>query len=279
MRGNFPIRVIHVAASILAGLIVAACNPSKLKTSDSLATNISVTAWSPFLPVPSSYNHLQHLADLNQKANSLVSTNKALFGQHAGSLPENSPFRALFGIPREVTANSSWWESGDQLCIYIVPTKSRQCLGQVKVNLHTGLIDSTYDVASLYIFSEIERRLRQVVPTRDEALRIFSNNLGDPPSPERQRATKSLLDALFLPPETQVQIQMSAPGGSNGGVGYLYLMTESVSSNESPVIARIVFPRPDFYLGGLSLSPRWTNLNTQKFLLDSQGIPYPGSNP
>ncbi len=267
----------RIAILVLAGACVCGCdrdNGSSKARSET--TNLAVVAWSPFLPTPKSYNHLKHLAELNEKASLLMATNKALFGQHSGRLPADSPFRWLFGIPGDIPARFSWWLSSiPEQGVSVVSTKTGQLLGDVRVDPRTGTIKSTHDVTSLFVLSEVKRRLRQVVPNREEALRLFGPPFGVGGSAERALAKKMLLDALFLPPDLEVEIQMSAPGGSNGGVGYLHLMLANSQDNESPYIARIVFPRPNFDLGGVVFSEQWVRLNTQGFLLDLERIPYP----
>ena len=241
------------------------------------ATNLAVIAWSPFLPAPKTYNHPRHLAELNQKASLLLATNKSLFGQHSGRLASDSPLRWLFGIPPEVPASFSWWLSSiPEMGIHVMSAKTGQLLGDVRIDPGTGLIKSTHDVSSLFVLSEIKRRLWQVVPNREEALRLFHGPFGGGQlSPEQQRAKRALLEALFLPPDLDVSIQMSAPGGTNGGVGYLNILFFSLSDNKSPYLIMITFPRPDFELGGVRFTAQWVHLNTQGFLLDTEGFPYP----
>jgi len=253
----------------------------------SLSTNLSVVVWSPFLPTPNSYRHLQHLGQLNQEANALIATNNSIFGQSsAGKLGTDSPFRQLLGIPLDRPANVTWWQTMDQRCIMIRSAKTEQWLGQIKINLKTGLVDSTHDVEALFVLSEIERKLREVVGTREEALRLFGGASRDSRSPEQLRAGKALAEALFLPPDAKLLIDMMAPGGSNGGRGYLIVevilpsgQTEQVASVGYPSVENILsmfgVSHPTYRFGGLALAPAWTNLNTQGFLLDSDGIPYP----
>jgi len=253
----------------------------------SASTNLSVVAWSPFLPAPNSYRHLQHLGQLNQKANALIATNNSIFGQSsAGKLGTDSPFRQLLGIPLDLPAYVTWWQTMDQRCIIIRSAKTEQWLGQIKINLKTGLVDSAHDVEALFVLSEIERRVREIVGTREEALRLFGGAARESPSPEQLRAGKALAEALFLPPDAKLLIDMSAPGGSNGGRGHLIVdailpngRTDWVASVGYPSVDNVLsvfgVGHPSYRFGGLALAPTWTNLNTQGFLLDSDGTPYP----
>jgi hypothetical protein len=169
--------------------------------------------------------------------------------------------------------------------VVVRSSKTQQRFGQIKVNLKTGRIDCAYDVEALFVISEMERRLRQVVGTREEALRLFRGGLPELPSPQQQQAVSALASALFLPRGTKCSVRMSAPGGSNRGQGYLSLDALS-SSNSVDRIARVTYPthdtflsafgltRPRYKFGGLALSAAWTNLNTEGLLLDSEGFPY-----
>jgi len=253
----------------------------------SASTNLSIVVWSPFLPTPGSYQHLQHLGQLRQKARVLMATNSSIFGWrlNPAKLPKDSPLRNLLGIPLDESAYMRCGETGvDQVVqnyIIIYSPKSEQRFGEVKVNRKTGLVDSAYDVESLFVLSEMERRLRQVVGTRQEALRLFSQGSRTSTSPEQQRAKKALFEALFLPPDADLAIRMSAASGSNEGQGHLAVL------GDFGIVATVDYPidddirsafglsHPSYKFGGLRLYPPWTNLNTQGFLIDSGGIPYP----
>jgi hypothetical protein len=238
----------------------------------SASTNLSIVVWSPFTPATNSYRHIEHLEQLQRAANAIIATNPAIVGQAQarGKLAKDSPLRALLAIPVGEEAYLTWWQSMDERCVIVRSLKTEQRFGQIKINLKTGRIDSAHDVAALFVMSEIERRLRQIVGTREEALRLFR---GDSSSPERESATKALAAALFLPPDMKLDVHMSAPGGSNGGHGHLSIST--VSSNSRERLAYVGYPRPTFRFGGLRLEPNWTNLNTQSFFLDAEGLPYP----
>lgn len=254
----------------------------------STSTNLSIVVWSSLPPTTNSYRHIEHLQELLKEANALMATNPAVFSQFGarGRLADNSPLRGLLGIPVGESAYVTGWQSIAQRCVIISSSKTEQRFGRIKVNLGTGLIDSAYDVEALFVISEMERRLRQTVGTREEALRLFRGGLPDSPSPEQERATRALAAALFLPKDTKCYVQMSAPGGSNGGQGYLRVDVVS-SSNPFEHVARVTYPirhslfsafgllRPSYRFGGLTLSPAWTNLNTAGFLIDSEGFPYP----
>lgn len=107
-----------------------------------------------------------------------------------------------------------------------------------------------------------------------------------PDDANQLQATKALAAALFLPQDTKLHVRMSAPGGSNRGVGRLTIDTLS-SSNSLDQVAQVGYPidfnlfsafglsRPAYRFGGVSLSAAWTNLNTQGFQLDSERYPYP----
>lgn len=248
-------------------------------------TNLSVVVWSQFPPPTNIYQHHKHLAKLQQQANAIIATNQPLFSQHQSRFNENSPLRLLLGVPTNEPANVSWSQTMDHRYITISSAETGQRFGRFKVNLKSGLVDDAYDVEALFVVSEMERRLRQIVGTREEALRLFRGGLPKNPSPEQKRATKALAEALFLPKDTNLEIRMSAPGGSNGGRGYLDVSV--VSTNSWERVAHVGYPsnhgflsafgltHPTYRFGGLRLEPFWTNLNTQGFLLDSSGIPYP----
>jgi hypothetical protein len=192
----------------------------------------------------------------------------------------------LLGIPSNEPATISWSQTIDHRFITIRSSTSQQRLGRLKLNLRTGLIESAHDVEALFVISEIERRLRQIVGTREEALRLFRGGSPQSPSPEQEGATRVLAEALFLPPNTKLYVRMSAPGGSNRGQGYLTIDTLS-SSNSVDHLARVGYPtddnlfsafglsRPSYRFGGVSLSASWTNLNTLGFQLDVDGYPFP----
>lgn len=254
------------------------------------ATNLSVVVWSSFPPTTNLYHHAAHLQKLQQSANALIATNPAILSQRRtyGSLAKDSPLRHLLGIPSNEPANVSSSQTIDHRFIRLRSTSSQQRLGRLKLNLKTGLIESAYDVEALFVISEIERRLRQIVGTREEALRLFRGGLPKSPSQEQERAAKAMAEALFLPPEVKLNVRMSAPGGSNRGQGYLTITTLS-SSNTVESIARVGYPaeddllsafglsRPNYRFGGVALAAAWTNLNTQGFHLDAEGYPYPAA--
>ena len=267
------------------GLGLTSCG-LKGGNSGSASTNLSIVVWSPFTLTTNSYRHAEHLQQLQQAANIIIATNASVFGQAQarGKLSANSPLRGLLGIPSSEEANLTWWQTMDQRCVIVRSSKTEQRFGQIKVNLRTGGVDSAYDVKALFVISEMERRLRQIVGSREEALRLFR---GESASPERERATKAVAEALLLPPDTKLDVRMSAPGGSNRGYGHLRVAT--VSSNSWQDLAYVGYPpnygllsafglsRPTYRFGGLRLSPAWTNLNSQGFLLDAESLPFPKS--
>ncbi len=253
-----------------------------------VSTNVAVVVWPTFPPATNSYRHIEHLQRLIWEANSLVSTNPAIFSQSQarGNLADNSPFRSLLGIPVGQPAYLTWWQSEAQRGIIVRSSRTEQRFGEIKVNLRTGRIDGVHDVEALYTISELERRLRQIVGTREEALRLFGGRSNSVQPSEREHATNAVLEAVFLPKDGEYDIQMSAPGGSNRGQGYLTIVTFS-PSNSLGLVAQVFYPirgsflsafglsRPGYTFGGLRLFPAWTNLNNGGFLLDSDGYPYP----
>jgi len=270
---------------LVIGLTIAGCG-RKGGSGGSAATNLSVTVW-PSFP-PTAYRHIEHLQQLQTNANILIATNPAILSQWQarGNLAENSPLRVLLNIPTKEPATVSWSVTIDHRFITVQSAKSQQRLGRIKFNHKTGLVESAHDVEALFVVSEIERRLRQIVGTRAEALRLFHGGLPKSPSQEQQQATKALAAALFLPQDTKLYVRMNAPGGSNRGQGYLTIDALS-SSNSLDRVAQVGYPidfnlfsafglsRPVFRFAGVSLSSAWTNLNTQGFQLDSERYPYP----
>jgi hypothetical protein len=275
------------AACLLIGICLIGCGRKSGKDG-SASTNLSVVVWSSFPPTTNSYRHSEHLQLLQQKANTLIATNSAIFSQSQarGNLAGNSPLRSLLSIPSNEPATITWSQTIDHRFIKVRSSTSQQRLGRIKLNLKTGLIEEVHDVEALLVISEMEQRFRQIVGTREEALRLFRGGLPESPSSEQEQAVKALAAALFLPNDTKLYVRMSAPGGSNRGQGYLTIDVLS-STNTLDHIARVGYPtddnlfsafglsRPGYRFGGLSLSPAWTNLNTQGFQIDSDGYPYP----
>jgi hypothetical protein len=275
------------ATCLFIGLCFVGCG-QKGGGGGSASTNLSVVVWPSFPPTTNSYRHVEHLQQLQRKANALIATNSALFSQlqARGNLAGDSPLRSLLSIPSNEPATISCSQTIDHRFITVRSSTSQQRFGRLKLNLKTGLIESAYDVQALFVISEMERRLRQVVGTREEALRLFRGGLPELPSSEQEQAARVLTAALLLPSNMKLYVQMSAPGGSNRGQGYLTISALSLI-NSLDCIARVVYPtddnlfsafglsRPGYRFGGLSLSPAWTNLNTQGFQIDSAGYPYP----
>jgi hypothetical protein len=259
------------AICLFIGLCFIGCG-QKGGRGGSASTNLSVVVWASFPPTTNSYHHIEHLQQLQSKANALIATNWALFSQlqARGKLAGDSPLRSLLSIPSNEPATISWSQTIDHRFIQVRSSTSQQRLGRLKLDLKTGLIESAYDVRALFVISEMERRLRQVVGTREAALRLFRGGLPESPSSDHMK----------------LYVRMSAPGGSNRGQGYLTIGAFS-SSNSLDDIARVMYPtddnlfsafglsRPGYRFGGLFLSPAWTNLNTQGFQIDSDGYPYP----
>ncbi|MFM2293896.1 MAG: hypothetical protein RLZZ350_309 [Verrucomicrobiota bacterium] len=273
---------------LLFAFLWSGCNRNTSNSSSNSPTQLSLVVWAAFPLVTNSYRHLEHLTNLVQQANTLIATNPSVLGQYHGYLAENSPLRVLLGIPKNEAADVSWSATIDHRFLTIRSPKTHQRFGRIETSIRTSLVESCHDVEALYAFSEMERRLRQIVGTREEALRLFRGGLPDSPSAEQQRATKAIAEALLLPIDTKLYIHMSAPGGSNMGQGYLRI--ETVQSNGYPeqiamvgygvndsLLTEFGLARHIYYFGGLRLSPAWTNLNTQGFLLDSKGFPYPKS--
>ena len=97
---------------------------------------------------------------------------------------------------------------------------------------------------ALLVISEMERRLRQIVGTREEALRLFRGGLPNSPSPEQEQAAQAVASALFLPRDRKYSVRMSAPGGSNRGRGYLTVDVLS-SSHSVDHVARAGYATRD----------------------------------
>ena len=275
--------------SLISVLIVWACcgcGPRE-KAGQAGATNLSVVVWPSISQKTNSYRHAEHLQKLLPLANALIAINPSIFSQSEalGQLANDSPLRALLGVPREEPAYMTWGQTSTAWSIYVHSSVSEQRFGKIVVNLGTGRVDSVYDVEALFVISEMERRLRQVVGTREEALRLFRGGLHEPLSNEQKDAVHAIKSALFLPEDVNCHIQMSAPGGSNRGQGYLHVSV--YSQNSSEIIARVSYPRrdgilsafglgrADFPFGGLWLAKGWTNWNTERLLLDSNNFPYP----
>ncbi len=269
---------------LLLTIVLVGCN----RDNDSSLTKLSVAVWSS-VPPTNSYHHLEHLTNLIERANALLATNpSAILGQYHGLLGGNPDLRSLLGIPQDEAVYIAWPATIDHRFITIRSPKSGQRFGRIQMAINTGRVDSCYDVEALYSISEMEHKLRQVVDTREEALRLFRGGLTKPPSLEQQQAVKVIIDALFLPPDAEIDINMSAPGGTNMGQGYL---TVVIGANGRPeYVARIFYgidggwselfaqfglARHHYRFSALSLMSAWTNLNTQGFLLDANGIPYP----
>lgn len=280
--------VLFVLAISLVG-----CNRNSSGSANAVPRNLSVVVWSSFPPGTNSYRHFEHLTNLLQQANVLIATNTGIFSQSQtyGRLAEDSPLRKLLNIPTKEPAQVEWSQSMDDRWISVSSSKTHQRFGWIKVNLRSGKIDAAYDVEALFTISEIECRLRQIVGTREEALRLFGGRQDNPPSQEQQQATKAIAEALFLPPDTELFIQMSAGGGSNMGQGMLRIETRSNEliarafygidySSRNPITSTLnnlgLIPRKYSYRSAaLVICPHWTNLNTQRFLLDTNGYPYP----
>ena len=280
---------------LLSLFFIIGRSPSNYGSSESVGTNLSIVVWSSFPPVTNSYRHLEHLTNLQQQANALAATNPAIFGQSQahGQLTENSTLRKLLNIPTKEPAQIRWMQSMDDRWITIRSSKTDQRFGWIKLNLRTGTIEAAYDVEALFTISEIEHRLRQIVGTREEALRLFGGRKSETLSPEQQQATKAIAEALFLPPDTKLYVQMNAPGGSNEGQGYLRIDTSNdhpeqiasvfygVDDASGNILAEIlsefalIHRKHNYRFGGPTLSSAWANLNTTGFLLDTNGYPYP----
>lgn len=237
------------------------------------------------------YHHLEHLEELRQRANSMLATNPFLFlgKQHGFSrhsvLPSDSPMRALLGIPSGVIAKISLSFSQDQGHLLICSSATGQWLGQVDVNLKTGLVESIHDTKALAIRNQIEQKLRRIVGTREEALRLFSAKArqNKPSDPERDAAVKKLADALWLPSNLKLDVKMIAPGGSNRGFGCLSVFVfgswDGIVGIYYPVddnlLSILNISPPHYRFGGFRFEPHWTNRNIKGLLLDSERIPYP----
>ncbi len=284
---------IFALAGISFLLFVNGCNNSNSTSRQNSETNLSVIVWSSFPPQTNSYRHLEHLTNLLQQVNALVATNQEIFSQSQtrGLLTENSPLRKLFKIPTDEPAQIRWVVSSDNRWITIRSSRNDQRFGWIKINLHTGAVEAAYDVEALFTISELEHRLRQIVATRDEALRLFGGSQSETPSLEQQRAIKAIAEALFLPADTKLYIRMSAPGGTNEGQGYLRILDENgepiasvfygVDFSGENILGEIlnqfglIHRKHNYKFGGPTLSSAWANLNTGGFLLDANGYPYP----
>ncbi|HXR05500.1 MAG TPA: hypothetical protein VN836_12410 [Verrucomicrobiae bacterium] len=288
-----------IAQAILLLLVITSvgCDRSNTSSSGAVVTNLSVLVWPSFPSSTNSYRHLEHLTNLLRQANMLITINQGIFSQSQahGQLTQDSPLRKLLNIPTNEPAKIDWMQSMDYRWIRIYSSNTAQRFGWIKLNLHTGAVEAAYDVEALFTVSEIEHRLRQIVGTREEALRLFGRRQSETSSPEQQQATKAVAEALLLPPDTKLYIEMSAPGGSNGGQGYLRIYT--LQSNNQPAQIASVFygiyytsgniltqilselglvhRTHSYRFGGPTLGAAWANLNTQGFALDTNGYPYP----
>lgn len=277
-------------------LFISSRNSVDHGSTENIGTNLSVIIWPSFPPQTNSYRHLDHLTNLLSQANSLIATNRVIFSQSQtfGRLAANSPFRKLLGIPTNQPAQIRWTLSMDNFWISIRSTKSEQQFGWIKLNQHSGAIEAVYDIEALFTISELEYRLRQVVGTREEALRLFAGRQPEKTPAEQQQATRAIAEALFLPPETELYIRMSAPGGSNMGQGYLRIETPQTNGYPKEIASvfygvhssgnilteilssfGLMHRHYQYRFGGPRLSSEWTNLNTAGFMLDTNGYPYP----
>jgi len=268
---------------VVVTLLVSICLCSCDRGNDAEAN--ASPLWSSASQTNNSYQHLEHLQKLLQEANALIATNPTALSPRMayGKLARNSPLRGLLGILADEPAELSYSKSMDACWVNVSSSKTGQRLGRIQLSLLSGRVESVYDVQALALINEMERRLRQVAGTREEALRLFGGQVRNP-SPQRVEATEALAAALFLPKHQNYYIQMSAPGGSNRGHGHLTIMLQS--SNSFDWVARVGYPRRDnlfsafgcmparYPFGGLLLAPAWTNLNTEGFLLDSERFPY-----
>jgi hypothetical protein len=288
-------KMARAAMFLLLAFVLIGCNRNG-SSSGNKGTNLSIVVWSPFPPATNQYRHLEHLQLLQSNANALIATNPAFFSKQSefrGMLAKDSLLRGLIGIPdSEPAVLNSWSESGlkwgrqvNDFCIVVSSPKTGQQFGQIELSLNNGKLVSIYDVESLYAKSFIEMRVRQIIGTREEALRLFANGNSGATAEEKAKAKKQLLEALFLPPDANAYIQMSAPGGSNEGQGYLTMNVLS-SNNEAVFVVHINYPSShsilrefgllprSYHFGGVQLFAAWTNVNTQGFLLDEEGFPY-----
>ena len=284
-------KTIANAMLLLLAVVLAGCS----RGDGSSAKNLPVVVWSTFPPT-NSYRHLEHLTNLVQKANALIATNpSALFGARGRmwfprSLPRNSPLRELLGIPQDKAATIYWAMSSDRHFITINSPNSIQRFGVIRTDIGETHVDSCYDVEALYSLSEMEWKLRQVVGTRNKALKLFGGGLPTSPSPEQLQAKKAIAEALLLPTDAKVYIAAGAPGGSNLGQGYLTVFI-SATNGDSEDVARAdygsggifgailrdfrLIKSPNYGFSDLKLWSAWTNVNSQGFLLDMDGFPYP----
>lgn len=282
-------KIIAQTISFLLVITITGCSRSHSSSSGVAATNLSVRVWTSFPPT-NTYRHLEHLKNLTRQANVIAATNSAIFSQAQthGQLMQNSPLRGLLNIPTNEPAQITWSQSADNRWIRIYSPNSGQRFGLIELNLHTGKIGTAYDVEALYTISKMENNLRQVVGTREEALRLFRGGTSKSPSWEQQQAAKIISDALFLPKNLKTNIEMSAPGGTNLGQGYLNVVVAvnghpewvakvfyGIDSGWNSVFAQFGLAHYHYKFSGLSLTPAWTNVNTQGFMLDANGIPYP----
>jgi hypothetical protein len=67
----------------------------------------------------------------------------------------------------------------------------------IKLNLRSGDFDRVHEVNAVFLISEMERRVRQVVGTQEQALRLLRGGLLQPPSAEQEQAVQLSPSALF----------------------------------------------------------------------------------
>ncbi len=247
---------------------------------------------SPAVWPTNEYRHLEHITNLVRQANVIVATNQAFLNQW--SERGDFPLRGFLGIPATEPTGKIWAQGGAQGIEYskiiFYSSNTGKLLGEITIKPRSNQIESVHDFESLFMFDEMEGKLRRIVGTREKALRLFQDGLPDSSSTEQERVAKDIVNALFLPLDVRIEISMAAPGGSNRGQGYLTI--EAAQKRYMEPVAQVFYGIGDegfirgilvqfglwhdhYEFDHLTLWPAWTNVNTQGFLLDTDGFPYP----
>jgi len=238
------------------------------------------------------YRHLEHITNLVRQANVIVATNQTFLNQW--SEHGDFPLRGFLGIPATEPTGKIWaqgWAQGIEYNkIIFYSSKTGKLLGEIRIKPRSNQIESVHDFESLFMFDEMESKLRRIVGTREKALRLFRGGLPESPSTEQERVAEDIANALFLPSDVKTEISMAAPGGSNRGQGYLTI--ETVQKRYMEPVAQVFYGtggdgiirgilvqfglwHHHYEFDHLTLWPAWTNANTQGLLLDPDGFPYP----
>ena len=173
----------------------------------------------------------------------------------------------------------TWSLSSDYFIISIKSPLSRQRFGQIKINVKTGIIESAYDIEALFLISEMERKIRNIAPNREEGKRVFHGALSGSSSAGEVEANNGVAEALFLKPEAKIAVRLNAPGGSNGGNGHLRVdligsdddVPQQLAGGGYPrtesLLSLFGFSRPTFPFFGIYLKDSWQKRNRFGYLV------------